>query len=266
MTVRSFTAQELLLMAALSGKRNIYGIPDALAAVPEEQLRPALLSGVDALVQGQVAEMDFDGRVSLRPPYEELMSFCCDCDLCLTAGLQKEDGSKRSCVFWRRSGRYLMAEGIADRYSFSEVDEAYIRSTVCSVRFSGGCERPGPPATVPQIALTRARRDALSGRRDSCARLLRQNGASEAIAQAIVQGLEGTANYAAYVLMDNRSGECRQKERGWLEGGGCLLSLGRSVVNLRSCVVFSPVSKAEAEEQAAALLAEFISEESGVDP
>lgn len=250
----SFTPQELYCMALIQNKTAMYGIPDRMGGSPQEKADEI----IDAMLTHHLAQMDLDGNLSLTEPYAELVEHYCECGKCLTVTLQEPGRDTQSLIFWERSGRYLIAQCIYDRYVFTEVREDLLRALPEQIVPGGYCLRECPEAVIPNSQLQQAKRACARDDIADAVRLLRQNGAVETAALAIADGLRENACSVDLVLMDMTGGDCRKTEVGFLAAGNEMLALSSAVVNYRSCTVFTPSDTRQMRQAAAQLVARFL--------
>lgn len=251
-----FTARELFCMAYLTQKKKMYGIPDQMGTDRQAMMQ----SVIDSLIDKQIAVMDMDGHVSLADEYCELISFVSDCRKCLTINIQKEDQTTQSVILWKYNGRYLMAEAIGERYVMSAVDQSMIRAMTPSVIPKREYSDQTAEAVIPRIELVKAKRFCQSGKQEDAIRVLRQNGADERLASAIAEGLSERAYYLGILYMDVKQDECAKMESAFLSNQDVLLQLSQTIVNFRTCAVFSEVTSESMQNAIAQTIENFLNE------
>ena len=114
---------------------------------------------------------------------------------------------------------------------------------------------------IPQIALTKAKRYAIKEKTEEALRILKQNGADNRTAAVLYDGLREKAQYLGLLLMDMSSGTCEKTEKAWLNGRGVIYSMGKTVVNLRNCTVFTEVEREAVSQDIEKLAAAFFRRE-----
>ena len=244
-----FTAQELYVMAATAGRRKMYGIPDGFAWVPDEKLQLMRQQVSDALLEEDVLEMDFDGKLSVAADYQELVGIYCDCQKCLTVNRQSIDGRSEDLIFWRMGERTYCAEIDEDWYFFSEVSPVEVDALIFVETWPEKLPQSRADIVIPQIALRKAKRYAMEANTEEVIRILRQNGADDWTAAVLCDGLQERAQYLGLLLMDMRSGACEKTERAFLSSRGITFTMGTTVVNFRTCTTFSECDGAAAARQ-----------------
>ena len=257
MMITSFRPQELYCMAVLQGKHTMYGIPNGMGSHPRE----TALKTLDEMLAKQVASMDLDGRISLAPEYAHLTAFYCDCQKCLTVNFQEPEGETQNLIFWQYHGKYQMARFIQGRYVFFETTPAVIRDLLGQMIFRECHPQTVSPAIIPHNQLLQAKRLCLGEQVADGIRLLRQQGASEELAKVIADGLLEQAYALNLLSMEQTPGGCQQTELAYLSSRGFLLSLEETIMNYRSCTVFTSVDPAEMDDAVHQLVERFCREE-----
>lgn len=234
-----FTAQELYVLAAAADKGKMYGIPDGFAWVPDEELQITRQQVSDALLEEDVLEMDFDGKLSLSGDYQELVGVYCDCQKCLTVNRQSTDGSSEDLIFWKKDGNIYRADIGEDWYTFSRISPVEAEASVTAEDWPERPPQSSADIVIPQIALTKAKRYAMNGNEEETLRILLQNGADDRTAAVICDGLQERAQYIGLLLMDMRSGNCEKTQSAFLSSRGITFAMDTTVVNFRTCTTFT---------------------------
>lgn len=249
----SFTAKELYGMAYLAKKQKMYGVPDAMGADRKAELQTVL----DGLVSQGIADMDMDGKITLRADYFPTVSYYCDCEKCLTVNVRKEDSTEQSVIFWLHNDGGVMAEVMDDRYVFSAVDMDTVKAMVNGLLCTDSTKELTAPVVIPQLDIVKAKRACLRGNYAEAVRMMRQSGADSRISNAIVSGLQGHAYYLGLLYMDMQTGTCRKKDLSFLYSDGMILSLGQTVANLRTCATFTTITREDMHDTVRSFVNEF---------
>lgn len=253
----AFTAKELFGMAYLIKKQKMYGIPDAMGT--ERNL--ALQAVLDGLVSQNVAQMDMDGHITLRPEYVATVNAFCDCKKCLTIHASQEDAKEQSMIFWACEGAWVMAEMVDDCYVFSKTDGDMIEAISNGFIYPGETGVLTSQAVVPQLDIVKAGRACAKGNSMEALRIIRQSGVEPNISNAIVAGLLGSAYYLGLVCMDLGSGACQTQALSYIYIDGILLSVSQTAVNLRTCVTFTPITGEDMRNTVRTLVSDFLEKE-----
>ncbi len=256
-----FSAQELYVMAATAGKGKMFGIPDGFAWTPDEEIPAARQRIKDALLDEEILAMDFDGKISVTPDYAELVNVYCDCKKCLTVNRQKAEGESEDVIFWQGNGKLYRAEVLEEDYVFSEIDDLSAEAELTQNNWSTISTAKDAEAVIPQIALTKAKRYGMQGDTEETLRILKQNGADDRLAAVLMDGLQEKAQYLGLLLMDIRSGKCEKTEKAWLNSRGVLFAMRTTVVNFRTCTVFTETDKDTALADEKELIDTFLGRE-----
>lgn len=233
----SFTAKELFGMAYLTKKPKMYGIPNATGLEHNFVLQAVL----DSLVSQNIADMDIDGQITLRPEYFATVSTYCDCQKCLTVNMRAEDKTERSYIFWLQDDECTMAEVAGNLYVFSSIDAAMVEAMVGQLLCSAEVRELTSEVVIPQLALVKAKRACVKGDYVEAIRIIRQGGATSNISNVILSGIQGNAYYMGLVYMAMQTGECQKQDLSYIYKEGVLLSLGQTIANLRTCATFTPI-------------------------
>ena len=249
-----FNAQELYVLAALSGKKKMYGIPNGFEWLPDDEVNVVRQEVSDALLEEGILSMDFDGEISVSPDYRTLVNAFCDCKRCLTVNRQEPDGNFNDQIFWYYKGTITQATADEGSYFFSEVSPSEVKAELLNDEWKSTDFPAYVETIIPQIFLEKAKRYALKNTEETL-RILRQNNADERTAAILCDGLQCRAHYFRIILMDMSSGECVKSEKSWLESRGITVSMNTTIVNFRTCTKF-----VETEEKCVkAEIAEFVS-------
>lgn len=258
MIQQSFTAKELFCMAYLCGKKNLFGLPDVISAVPENARKKVIQSTIDELIDRQIVTLGIDGETNLVHDYDELISIFCDCDKCLTVNLFQKENILEETIFWKWSDHFFKAEIEGDRYTLYQIETNDLLKLLSRLDWLDSGSTQVEPVSIPLIYLTKAKRYAFEHDTDEAIRILHQNGANESLAEIIVDALQGYSNFLNLLLMDNTSGECKQTERGWVNSRGITVTMGKEVVNFRSAASFSVVPPNVMQKEVQRLVDAFI--------
>ena len=249
-----FTAKELFGMAYLMKKQKMYGIPDAMGAERNMTLQDVL----DDLLSQNIAEMDIDGRITLKSEYFPTVNIFCDCQKCLTVNVHTENMSEHSVIFWQQDAVFYMAEVIDDRYVLAQTDEEMVKAMVSGLLFGGDTRIAAYVDVIPQMSIVKAKRVCEKGDYSQAINLIRQCGVSSDVCNVIVSGLCGNAYYLGLVYMDMRTGVCQKRESSFLGSNKTLLSLGQTTANLRTCATFTSVKREEMHNDVKSLVNSFL--------
>lgn len=249
----AFTAQDLFCMAYLAQKSKMYGVPNVFGKNSQVQIQNTM----DELMEKQIAVMDMDGSLKLSTDYLETMDFVCSCTQCVTVNLQHAR-KHISYIFWRRGNRYLMAEVINHKYILSVVDYTMVQTIFDMLTIHEKLCAQATETVVPQIALQKAQRSCANDQWDDAVRILRQHGAEEQIAMAIVEGLSGGARLVRILSITPTPEEWDKTEFTYLWSRGICIKMQQTVQNLRTCVVFTGVEAAAANQAIKDILTKFL--------
>lgn len=250
----SFTAKELFGMAYLVKKEKMYGVPDVLGT----ERNIALQTVIDELVSQKIADINIDGQIALRPEYFSTVNTYCDCQKCMTVNARTEDGTECSYIFWIKDAEYVLAEVVDNQYVFTSTDPDMIKALISQLLCSYQAIELTPMVVIPQLELVKAKRTCVKGDFAETTRIIRQCGASPAVSNAIVAGLQGNAYYLGLVYMDMQTGECQKQDLSYVCNDGVLLSLGQTVANLRTCGTFAPINCEDMHDAVKALMHRFL--------
>ncbi len=253
-----FSAQELYVIAVTAGKDKMYGIPDDFSWMEDEDIPAARQQVSDSLMDEDIIGIDFDGKLSVSQDYEELAEIYCSCRKCLTVNRQAANGASEDLIFWQYGDKYYRAEETEDDYYvFSTVDDLEIKAELTKDTWPEGADGSNETA-IPQVALKRAKRFVTHKETDQALRVLKQNGADERVAAILLDGLQEKAQYLGFLLMDLKSGECEEREKSWLSSRGVILSMSSTVVNYRTCTVFTETTKDEVSQEIGNIVSAFL--------
>ena len=238
-----FNAQELYVLANISGKESMYGIPDGFERIPDEEVPSVRETIIGKLLDEGIITMDFDGNLTVAEDYRKLVSVYCDCQKCMTVNRSGDDGAAEDLIFWRFNGKTYRAEVLDDDLAFSLTADLEPETVLMQDEWRETPEREPSETIIPQIALSNAKRSAAEGKKDEALRVLRQNGADERTAAVLYDGLQGNAHYLGVLIMDLSTGGFEKTEKAWLSGRDMILALSTTVVNFRTCTVFTGIAR-----------------------
>lgn len=254
----SFSAIEVAAIASAVGVEKVYGFPNISDGLPEGEQIACLQNAVDDLIRKHIIKMDFDGNTELDAEYADIFSVIFACKKCLTVNLQDGSNGARAFIFWKTENESLvMAEAIEGKYVFSNSDGFFLKSLIASFPFKptvGSMTN----LVIPGISLTKAKRACDEQRHDDAARLLRQAGADESVAGALVEGLCCRAEVVSTVLIEPELGD-HVTEHTYLQTNRGLFSVGEKKVNLRTCAEIAAVDIGTAKASVEQLIDSFLS-------
>lgn len=253
-----FTAQELYVMAAIAGKDKMFGIPDGFSGISEEEL-PAIRQQVfDSLLDEGVIRMNFEGRYSVSEQYSAMIMIYCDCTKCLTINRQSADGDTENMIYWQYNGDFFAAEVDGNYYFLRKSSPAEVGQLSVYGFGSYTMDIQNGETIVPQIALKKAKRSIEEKDIENATRILKQNGADERVAAIVLDGLQEKAHYLRLLFIDTIDAGGKEIEKSWLSSRRVIISLRQAVVNYRSCVCFSEVTKKTVEQDVHGILENFL--------
>lgn len=250
------SAQDLFCMAAIEGKRRIFGIRDAFSGISKEYRSTHIYEVRMQLLDRGVAAMDFDGKLLLKDEYRTLVNDCCDCQMCLTLEVHRKDSTHLTYLFWKNGRSIRMAEAVGERYLFSFTDGFTARAIVES-ELPSALGRSGTTAVIPFLTLKKAKNVATKGNAEEALRLLRQNGADMQTAFVIEDGFREKADYLRVVCMDTSTDTGSTEERVCLSSRGITLLADQTVLNYRTCGRFVTANQETVRSSFKALLDRF---------
>lgn len=258
MTYRQFTSQELFCMAKIAHKRAMYGVPDGFEMLSEDE-KPLAQAGVlDGLLAKQIVKMDIDGKTVLSDPsYQEMLTAICDCEACLTVNYQFGHDRAEDVVFWKTEAGLLRADVIDEHFVFVSEDTLGLKNYLSTISLSSGAFNGKKSVTIPQIALAKAKRAVMDGKKEDAKRALLQNGAGN-LTDVILSGLEEKADYLGLLLMVNKPDEKAPQQAAFTGAEGILLSLSDTVLNYRNCTAFTSCSESDVTGQVRSYLEQFL--------
>lgn len=258
MTYRQFTSQELFCIAQVAHKKTLYGIPDGFEMLPEDE-RPLVQAEVlDNLLSKQIITMNADGKAAIsNTSYQELITTICDCEACLTVNYQFGHDREEDVVFWKTEAGLLKADVIDGHFVFISEDALGLKNYLSTIAIKSGVFNSDESVTIPQIALAKAKRAMLDGKKDDARRILLQNGAGN-FADVILSGLEENADFLSLLIMINRPEEKSPQQAAFMGTAGILLALSDTVLNYRNCTTFSSCSENDVANQIQSFLDIFL--------
>lgn len=264
MTYRQFTSQELFCMAKIAHKKAMNGIPDGFEMLSEDE-KPLAQAGVlDGLLAKQIVKMDIDGKTVLSDPsYQEMLAAICDCEACLTVNYQFGHDRAEDVVFWKTETGLLRADVIDEHFVFVSEDALGLKNYLSTISLNSGAFNGKKSATIPQIALAKAKRAVMDGKKDDAKRALLQNGAGD-LADVILSGLEENADYLGLLLMVNKPYEKAPQQVAFTGTEGILLALSDTILNYRNCSAFTTCSESDVTGQVQSYLEQFLASGQGV--
>lgn len=253
-----FTAQELYVMASAAGKRKMYGIPDGFAWMSEKELQLMRQQISDTLLEEGILEMDFDGKCSISEDYQKFIGVYCDCQKCLTVNRQSNEGKSEALIFFQKDGEFHRTEVDENWYVFSRISPLEVEASTIAENWLEKSLHSPADIVIPQIALTKAKRYAMSGNVEEAFRILKQNGADNREAAVLCDGLQERAQYVRLLLMDMSSGNCKENSIAFLSGRGIVFVMGIVVINFRTCATFTECDGAEMQRQIKEIVTTFL--------
>ena len=229
-----------------------------------EDEKPLAQAGVlDGLLAKQIVKMDIGGKTVLSDPsYQEMLAAICDCEACLTVNYQFGHDRAEDVVFWKTETGLLRADVIDEHFVFVSEDALGLKSYLSTISLSSGAFNGKKSATIPQIALAKAKRAVMDGKKDDARRTLLQNGAGD-LADVILSGLEENADYLGLLLMVNKPDE-KAQQVAFTGTEGILLALSDTILNYRNCTAFTSCSESDVTDQVQSYLEQFLASGQGV--
>lgn len=258
METLSFTALELFCLAYLCGRTKMYGLPDPLSHLSDEQKIDMIDLTLSTFIEHGILVMDFDGNQSLQQDYRELVSVICDCDKCLTVNISKPENEETYLVAWKKQNFVFCAEQNDNVYTISSVQERTIQSLFYPF-YSELCDSDASvESTVLNMSLVKASRAAEKGNLQEAIRILRQEGVCDSIAGVVIDGIQKKATYLGYLLIeiDKEHGNS-EKSSAFLCSRNRILHLNQRYRNLRNCTSFGSISKDDAIKEVNGILDVF---------
>lgn len=236
-----FTAPQLLCMAVLAGKKVLYGIPDVLSGVPDEELNTVIQYGLNELVELNIATMDFSGEMKLRADYIELIEMLTECDACLTVNNQKNTGESGANIFWKKDHRCLKADCMGEAYYISSISEEEIVMFLPKL-FADKEYSLLEEAVIPNRVVDKVRCLINDDKKEEALHQLIVNGTDKRMAKLILKGMLYQADYISMLLLDNTGDSTNEVYINRLSDGNCVVEIDSKVINYRTCMVYKSVA------------------------
>ena len=255
-----FTSIDLYCLAYLCGKTKIYGLPDPLYNLADEQKSELIDATINTFLERGILIMDFDGNQSLHKELKELVAVFSDCDECLTVNISKPDIEDKDLIVWKKGDAFYLAQLNNAVYTISVMGENEIRNEFCNF-YSELCEsETSVESTVLNMSLVKASRAAEKGDMQEALRILKQDGVSDSIASVVVDGMQKKASYLGCLLIEiSKQNGKTEKYSAFLCSRNKTLHLTQRYCNLRNCTAFGSISKVDAVNEINCILDAFFS-------
>ena len=198
----SLSFEEILFFAAGSGADRVYGIPDILSGISEEELNAAVMNASASLSQKGLLEMDFDGNSSINTAAAELMDTVFFCEKYASADSIGIDSPPLSFRWYLRNHQCVKACSDENGYSFERFDPAELAADIETVpvwnQLSKGI--PMEPVTILQ---REAENIKASGKGQVHKKLVKE-GMSEVNAELTEAAFLGKTNFCSFLFADLR--------------------------------------------------------------
>ncbi len=245
------TAEEVLYLAAVGGADTFYGVRDTLSGLTDRELRLKVVEMENSLGAKGYLEEDFDGNRSVLKELSEVIERCGGCErfLCFE---RKEIGGEQKAYMYFMSGNaaYKMACG-KDQYTFSAIGLPEVRREVeLGLTFQETEKKEEGSFQIPYGELEKAVTLARRGSPEKGVELLKEAGASDSAAQAVMNGALHKADFYALLFMDLRE----EREPGYslhcLSGDGLtVIEYGADGEDDQDHVRFLTVDEGELKER-----------------
>lgn len=199
----SLTAEEVLYLAAVAGADMFYGVPDTLSVLSDQELKLKVVEMEDSLGQKGYLEEDFDGNRTVLPELVKMIGHCGNCERFVCFEKARIGEPQYACMYFM-SGQesYKMACG-QEQYTLSEAGLSAIRKEIGQgIAVKETVRKAQDAFGISREELEKAAVLARRGSAGNGAELLRNAGASEHIAQAIVNGILNKSDFYALLFMD----------------------------------------------------------------
>lgn len=198
------TADEVLYLAASMGADSFYGIPDRLTGLSDQELKMKLMEIEDSLGRRGYLKTDFDGNSQVDEQLLQLIDVCADYDslLCLEAEVQGE--FQKGSLYFIREGEAAAMIRKEEEYVFEELLRQNIPERVLSnILWRETAIGEEKDFHISQRELMKASRLAERGAADKSKELLVRAGASEAMADTILSGIQHQIDFYSLFFLNS---------------------------------------------------------------
>lgn len=239
-------AAEIVRMAAYRNKKNLYGIPNILAALPVSQRAEAHLETDNELLDRGILKMDIDGNIGPNPEYDPFLNMCCDPDACLAFSYRDDLGTEDGALYWRKADSYMMAvatEGFHYSFYHATPDSPARRLQPFFHMAEGYPDSGAETLLIPSRTLQKAIDLIRSNepRISEAKQLLRQNGVSQQMADDLAESIKQSPPCLTIVLTVNKNGQCNEQRVDIVLAGARLYSVSETVLDYISTEKISSI-------------------------
>ena len=197
------TAEEVLYLAAVAGADMFYGVPDTLSGLSDQELKLTVVEMEESLGQKGYLQEDFDGNRNVLPKLAKMIEHCGNCERFVCFEKAQIGEPQYSCMYFMSGLETYKMECGQTQYTLSEVERSAVRKEIEEgVTVKETVQEAGDVFFVSREELEKAAVLARRGSADKGVELLRNAGAPDLTAQAVVNGILNKSDFYALLFMD----------------------------------------------------------------
>lgn len=199
----SLTADEVLYLAAVAGADMFCGVPDTLSGLSDQELKLKVVEMEDSLVQKGYLQEDFDGNRNVLPELLKMIEHCGNYERFVCFEKLQVGEPQYFCMYFVSGQETCKLESSREQYTLSAVERPAVRTEIrqgIAVRES--VQEAGDAFCIIQDELEKAAVLVRRGSSEKGMELLMDAGASQSIAQAVVNGIQNRSDFFALLFMN----------------------------------------------------------------
>ena len=254
-----FTSDELIYLAELCEKDQVYGIPNSFLSGEEGKIADARQLALEGLMSNGYVTMDFNGKIQVEDDIRDVVSAYSESDSYILGTRQNPTTDNIAIQIWAKNGRYLCAVVHLPDYEMSFLNEVEAKTYLlqCFSWEFPNCDNG--TVTIQQRLLKRAKRYQENNDVSSAKDLLMQNGVDKRMAEPIASTLLGNTNIFSCVLVKSFGDEHSTKCLLFTAGDFGYVEMNAYTENLRSVVEFTSALDKDLQNKIEDIVSTFFS-------
>lgn len=197
------TAEEVLYLAAVAGADMFYGVPDTLSGLSDQELKLKVVEMEDSLGQKGYLQEDFDGNRNVLPKLVKVIEHCGNCERFVCFEKAQIGEPQYFCMYFMSGQETYKMECEQVQYTLSEVERSAVRKEIGQgVIVKETVQKAEDVFCISREDIEKAAVLARRGSAEKGVELLRNAGASDLTAQAVVNGILNKSDFYALLFMD----------------------------------------------------------------
>lgn len=248
----TLTDDEILYLASYTGADELYGIKDNLSGLSDKQFKLKVMDIEKSLIEKKLLSLGFDDDISVNQDAVNLIKSCAISENIITLECKTKSAGQYVVIYYSAGERSIKIVKSEKENDISEINNKEVKKEIEGkiAQIDSG-DVDGNKKSILQVDMDKCSKLARMGRSAKAKEVLIENDFDEEMAETIIDGLTGKANFYSLLLLNKNAMDAKDLGESiiFIDGNQLLqLEYDISEEN-RTVVVFQSVSAKQLEQQ-----------------